>query len=114
MAHHYDTYREELAKAYPGFGHALWEPDPGVPSGDLNPTIGVGDVGFIREGRFHRLFNALLPADHPSNETFGVPADHEPLQPNDHHINRGALAPNSLHSCGVTEVSGGFGVFAAS
>ena len=61
MAHpyHYDTYREELLKAYPGFGHALWEPDPG----EQNTSFGVGDVGFIREGRFHHLFNALLPAE---------------------------------------------------
>jgi hypothetical protein len=78
MAHHYDTYREELAKAYPGFGYALWEPD----LGEQNPFIGVGDVGFMCEGRFHRLFNALLRADHPSNGIFGIPADYESLQPN--------------------------------
>ncbi|KAI9440174.1 hypothetical protein BJY52DRAFT_1129192 [Lactarius psammicola] len=110
MAYHYDTYREELGKAYPGFGYALWEPDPG----EQNTPVGVGDVGFIREGRFHRLFNALLPADHPSHETFGVPTGHEPLRlsmPN--HINRGALAPNAFYSYGVTMVSGGFGVLAA-
>jgi hypothetical protein len=111
MAHHYDTYREELAKAYPGFGYALWEPDPG----EQNPSTGVGDVGFMREGRFHRLFNALLPADHPSNGKFGVPADHEPLQPRrPNHINRGTLAPNTFHSCGAAAVSGGFGVLASS
>jgi hypothetical protein len=111
MAHHSDTYREQLAKTYPGFGYALWEPDPG----EQNTSIGVGDVGFIREGRFHRLFNALLTADHPTNESFGVPADHEPLQPSRrNHINRGALAPNAFHSHGVTVVSGGFGVLASS
>ena len=110
MAHHYDTYREELAKAYPGFGYALWEPDPG---GQDRP-VAIGDVGFIREGRFHRLFNALLPADHPFNQIFGVPVGHEPLLPSTpNHINRGALAPNTLYSYGVTIVSGGFGVLAA-
>lgn len=110
MPHHYDTYREELAKAYPGFGYALWEPDPG----EEKPSIGVGDVGFVRKGRFHRLFNALLPADHPFNGRFGVPADHEPLQPSRlNHINRGALVPNTFHSDGVTVVSGGFGELAS-
>ncbi|KAH9066184.1 hypothetical protein EDB87DRAFT_1589448 [Lactarius vividus] len=107
---HYSTYREELAKAYPGFGCALWEPDPG----EQNLPVRIGDVGFIREGRFHRVFNALLPANDPSHETFGVPTDHEPLRlriPN--HINRGALAPNAFYSYGVTKVSGGFGVLAA-
>ncbi|KAF8263071.1 hypothetical protein EI94DRAFT_625954 [Lactarius quietus] len=111
MTHHYDTYREELAKAYPGFGYALWEADPG----EHNPSIGVGDVGFTHAGRFYRLFNALLPADHSSNEIYGVPTDHEPLQPSrPDHINRGALAPNTFHSHGVTVVSGGIGVLASS
>ena len=111
MPHHYDTYRAELAKAYPGFGHALWEPDPGR---EYTP-IGVGDVGFIREGRFHRLFNTLLSADDPSNETFGVPEPeyYEPLQPMSNHINRGSLAPNTFQSSGITVLSGGFDVLAS-
>ena len=46
----YDTYREELGKAYPLFGYALWDPDPGE-----DPHVEVGDVGFTREGKFHRL-----------------------------------------------------------
>lgn len=40
--------------------------------------VRVGDVGFIREGIFHRLFNALLPADHPIQVT-GVPRGYTPL-----------------------------------
>lgn len=73
MTHpHYDTFREELAKAYPAFGHALREPDPGE-----YPSVEVGDVGFVREGQFHRLFNVLLPEDHVSHERFGVPEGHE-------------------------------------
>ena len=111
MAHHYSTYREELAKAYPGFGYALWEPDPGK----QNILFGVGDVGFVREGRFHRLFNTLLPADHPSNKRYGVPEHYEPLQPSrPDHIDGGTLAPNTFHSSGITVVSGGFGVLASS
>ncbi|KAH9032017.1 hypothetical protein EDB85DRAFT_1957290 [Lactarius pseudohatsudake] len=107
--YHYDTFREELAKAYPGFGHALWEPDPGE-----DPPVEVGDVGFIREGQFHRLFNALLPEDHESHERFGVPENHEPLRPVvTNHINRRALSPNTFYSSGVTVLSGGFGVLAA-
>ena len=128
MAHHYDTYREELAKAYPGFGYALWEPDPGKQDpgeqdlGEQDPgeqnipiQVGVGDVGFVREGRFQRLFNTLLPADHPSNQLFGVPEHYEPLRPSrPNHINCGVLAPNTFHSSGITVVSGGFGVLASS
>lgn len=109
MTHpHYDTFREELAKAYPAFGHALWEPDPGE-----YPSVEVGDVGFVREGQFHRLFNVLLPEGHVSHERFGVPEGHEQLQPVvAHHINRGVLTPNTFYSSGVTVLSGGFGVLA--
>ena len=70
---HYDTFRAQLGKKYSAFGHALWEPDPG--EGFL--PVEVGDVGFIRQGKFHRLFSALLPADHPSHATFHVPENHE-------------------------------------
>jgi hypothetical protein len=74
---HYDIFREQLGIKYPAYGHALWEPSPGT----LYSYVEVGDVGYVREGKFHRLFNALLPGDHPSHSTFGVPEYHEPLTP---------------------------------
>ncbi|KAF8264370.1 hypothetical protein EI94DRAFT_1703308 [Lactarius quietus] len=58
-------------------GYALWEPSPG----DLYDVASVGDVGYISQGRFNRLFNILLPADDPSHENFGVPEYHEQFQP---------------------------------
>ena len=95
---HYDIFREQLAAMYPGFGHALWDPEP------MNPDrpVQVGDVGFIRTGKFHRLFNALLPADDPSHE-FGVPEDHEPLAPGLlTHIVKGTRSSNNYCSAGVS------------
>ncbi|KAI9430497.1 hypothetical protein F5148DRAFT_990565 [Russula earlei] len=59
-----NTFREELALRYPTLGHALWQPNPGV----LYDVVEVGDVGLIRGGRFHRLFNALSSVDHLSDE----------------------------------------------
>ncbi|KAI9445970.1 hypothetical protein H4582DRAFT_2052101 [Lactarius indigo] len=106
---HYDTFREQLAIAHPAFGHALWEPDPGQ-----YPTVQVGDVGFIRDGKFHRLFNALLPANHPSHQSRGTPEYHEPLQLRlRDHIDHGTLSPNNFYSYGVNVVSGGLKVLAA-
>jgi len=108
MSHH-NTFRDQLAIAHPAFGYALWEPDPGE-----FPPVEVGDVGFIRDGKFHRLFNALLPENHLSHERLGVPGDHEPLRPRmQDHINRGTLSPNTFYSYGVTVVSGGLEVHAA-
>ena len=106
--HHYDVYREELGKAYPGFGHALWDPNPGE-----YPAVEVGDVGFIRDGAFHRLFNALQNGDHSSNQCRGVPEYHEKLRPTlDNHISSGEQGPTNFQSHGVT-VSGGLEVLAA-
>ncbi|KAI9445965.1 hypothetical protein H4582DRAFT_2163098, partial [Lactarius indigo] len=83
--------------AHPAFGHALWDPDPGQ-----YPPVQVGDVGYIRNGKFHRLFNALLSADHPSHKRLGTPPDHEPLQLQvKDHIDRGTIGPNTFHSYGV-------------
>ncbi len=108
MTAHHDTFRDQLAIAYPNFGYALWEPDPG----ERYPAVEVGDVGFIRQGKFHRLFNALLPANHASHTTRAgapeVPEHHEPLLPRMRdHIDSGTLRPNDLYSSGVKIVSGG-------
>jgi hypothetical protein len=96
---HYDIFRDQLAIRFPGYGHALWEPSPV----DHYGVVGVGDVGYIREGRFHRLFNILLPADDPSHAVFKVPDNHEPFQPEmPEHSIPGILRPGNFCSVGVT------------
>ncbi|KAN0126288.1 hypothetical protein V8E53_015211, partial [Lactarius tabidus] len=81
------------------YGHALWDPNPG----NLYPAVEVGDVGYIREGKFRRLFNVLLPANHPSHTNFGVPEYHEQLTPNiGNHIDIGTLNPHDFYSASVT------------
>jgi hypothetical protein len=65
--------------------------------------VQVGDVGFIREGEFHRLFNALLSADHPTHDELGVPQYHEPLVPSvSNHISKSVLSCNHYCSVDVT------------
>jgi hypothetical protein len=63
---YYETYRDQLAGIHPG--HALWDPD----------RVRVGDVGFVRKGRFLCMFNAFDPADHPT-QVYGVPEGFVPL-----------------------------------
>jgi hypothetical protein len=96
---HYDIFRNQLAIRFPAHGYALWEPSPG----DLYHVVGIGDVGYITEGRFHRLFNILLPADDPSHENFGVPDNHTPFRPKvPRHVTSGILRPDNFCSAGVT------------
>jgi hypothetical protein len=96
---HYDVYRDQLSIKHPSFGHALWDP---APVGEYGP-VKIGDVGYVREGRFFRLFNALLPADDPSHKETPLPEYHEPLIPNfRNHIYKGTpLMPNHYCSAGV-------------
>ena len=95
---HYDVFRRgQLAIKYPAYGHTLREPSPSRLCGPVE----VGDVGFIRGGKFHRLFNALLSADHPSHRS-GVPECHEPLIPKlPGHVIYGTLSPSHYYSDGI-------------
>ncbi|KAI9432854.1 hypothetical protein H4582DRAFT_2083014 [Lactarius indigo] len=68
----YDTYRDQLASLYRG--HALWVPDPS----ELYDRVRVGDVGYVKDGHFNRMFNALLPANDDAQE-YGVPEGFVPL-----------------------------------
>ncbi|KAI0282350.1 hypothetical protein BGY98DRAFT_113691 [Russula aff. rugulosa BPL654] len=67
-------------------------------------AVEVGDVGFIRRGYFQRLFNVLLPKDHPShrNPSF-VPEDHQQLVTIPDHIVKNEIRTgsrqNSVHFC---------------
>jgi hypothetical protein len=70
----FNIYREQLA--YLGLGIALWDP---APDSTINDHVSIGDVGFVREGAFIRMFNVTLPHDHQSNEVFGEPDHYDPL-----------------------------------
>jgi hypothetical protein len=90
----YDIFREELGIRFPAHGHALWDPSPRKP----DRPVKVGDVGFVRRGKFHSLFNAL----HPRNEQADrdVPEDYEQLVPrSSDHITESSL--NSGHYCSL-------------
>ena len=57
-------------------GYPLWHPEI---ERDHGLEVQVGDVGYLHEGAFIRIFNALLPGDHEDHKTFGVPHGHEPF-----------------------------------
>ncbi|KDQ54413.1 hypothetical protein JAAARDRAFT_196750 [Jaapia argillacea MUCL 33604] len=64
-----------------GEGHALWEPHPG-----RQEPVTIGDVGYIRAGFLHRLFNILLPPPNPPDHR-KVPQDFVQLKLPNHDIN---------------------------
>ncbi|EMD31369.1 hypothetical protein CERSUDRAFT_119761 [Gelatoporia subvermispora B] len=100
--HAYKIYAEQLFPL--GHGHPLWEPEP-TRFGEVQ----IGDVGYLRGGAFHRLFNAFRPGDDPLNVDFGCPGGEEyrPLRVNDYlwrHRSH-AIPPGPLYSKCMKEMS---------
>jgi hypothetical protein len=70
----YEVYRKQLSSLYHGI--ALWEPSP---IRILYDQVHIGDVGYVNEGFFYRMFNVTLPWDDPSNNRLGEPDNYKPL-----------------------------------
>ena len=91
----YDIFREQLAIDCPSYGHALWKPSPRK----QDRPVQVGDVGFIRNGKFHSLFNVLCPAEGQSN----VPDCYEQLCPKfSDHISNSSFGSSHYSSAGIS------------
>ena len=57
-------------------GLALWNPSPPK---KIYDKVSIGDVGYLHEGTFIRMFNVTLPCDHPSNTSLGNLEPYDPL-----------------------------------
>jgi hypothetical protein len=68
------VYRDQLSGL--SQGTALWYPDPPK---ELYNNVSIGDVGYLQEGTFVRMFNVMLPWNHSSNKTLGEPEYYESL-----------------------------------
>ncbi|RPD59331.1 hypothetical protein L226DRAFT_472836 [Lentinus tigrinus ALCF2SS1-7] len=71
----WDIYAKELIPLR--FGYPLWGAEPDSRFGEVQ----LGDVGYLREGYFCFIFNAMSPADDPRNLHRGVPDDFEMFRP---------------------------------
>jgi hypothetical protein len=69
-----NVYQDQLTALSQGL--ALWNPSPPK---EIYDRVSIGDVGYLQEGTFIRMFNVMLPWDHPSNHRLGVPEAYEPL-----------------------------------
>ena len=66
----FSVYREQLTSQYHGI--ALWNPNP-VDGLYVCGRVSIGDVGYLCDGDFIRMFNVTLPWDNPSNKKLGMP-----------------------------------------
>ena len=60
----FNIYRDQLTLASQYHGLALWNPNP--PKAIYN-HFSIGNVGYVREGVFIRMFDVILPWDHESD-----------------------------------------------
>jgi len=72
----WNVYLEQLSSLYRGI--ALWEPEPVKDSYD---KVSIGDVGYVYNGIFYRMFNVQLPWDNPLNQKISKdpPGNYKPM-----------------------------------
>ena len=75
-----NIYRDQLSSLY--YGLALWDPKPVDNRQKQCSNVSIGDVGYLDNGAFVRMFNVTLPWDDPSNKLPGNPGDYELINPN--------------------------------
>jgi hypothetical protein len=77
----FNVYREQLSSQYHGL--ALWDPKPVENLHKKPGHVSIGDVGYLDNGAFMRMFNVTLPWDDPSNKLLGKPPEkYKRIEPN--------------------------------
>jgi hypothetical protein len=74
----FNIYREQLSSQYQGL--ALWDPNPVQGLFNDPGHVSIGDVGYLDNGAFMRIFNAKLPRDNSSNNFIEIPEGYKPLK----------------------------------
>ena len=92
----FHIYQEQLSSIYHGL--ALWKPNPE----GLYGRVSIGDVGYVSEGAFIRMFNVTLPWDDESNKTFGDPFHYDPLSSDSFTIRSETFGKSDHYSRGVS------------
>jgi hypothetical protein len=75
----FNIYREQLSSRYHGL--ALWDPTPVENLYKQPGHVSIGDVGYLDNGAFMRMFNVTIPWDDPSNKLLGEPGKYEIIEP---------------------------------
>ncbi len=86
-----DIYASQLFPI--GYGYPLWIPEPNSTSG--RETF-IGDVGWLKDGGFHHLFNSMRDGDDPINQERNVPRDFTVFSPTHISISKAAMIMKSI------------------
>ncbi len=61
----------------------MWDPKPVENLYKEPGHVSIGDVGYLDNGAFMRMFNVTLPWDDPSNKLLVKPDKYECIEPRD-------------------------------
>jgi hypothetical protein len=94
----WNVYREQLSSLYHGI--ALWEPEPVKAFYD---KVSIGDVGYVLNGFFYRMFNVKLPWDDPLNQKISKdqPENYKAMDPDLFAIHTTRFKKGDYYSPGV-------------
>jgi hypothetical protein len=80
----FNVYRDQLSSLSNGL--AVWSPDPPTIQYYTNAApqriyykVSIGDVGYLCQGSFVRMFNVILPWNHQLNKKLRFPEYFESL-----------------------------------
>ena len=98
----FNIYREQLSSLYHGL--ALWDPKPVENLHEQPDHVSIGDVGYLDNGAFIRMFNVTLPWDDPSNKLLGIPDKYEHIKPKYiNFVRSGEIREGEYHSPHVSK-----------
>ena len=97
----FNVYQEQLSSKYHGL--ALWNPNPAANLYD-SARVSIGDVGYLCEGEFIRMFNVMLPWNHPSNKKLGEPDPFMSLEDSFDNVRSSEFDQAEYHSPQVSKV----------
>lgn len=89
----WDAYATELVKSQ--YGHPLWYPEP-----DESGELELGDVGYIENGRFYRLFNVLKQELNKR----GAPEHFKPMELPDDHYHTNTITEEKIATSNIAKV----------
>ena len=96
----FNIYREQLSSLYHGL--ALWDPKPVEDLHRRPGHVSIGDVGYLDNGGFIRIFNVTLPWDDPSNRLLGEPEKYKCIIPTG--VRKNEIREGEYHTSHVSKV----------
>ena len=74
----FNIHQEQLSSQYHGL--ALWNPNPVEGLFPDPGHVSIGDVGYLDNGAFMRIFNVNLRRDHSSNKFIKIPEGYRRIE----------------------------------